>query len=61
MVVLCKQNILLLVVAERFNITTNSPRVGVGTSPAGLCARLRKLDSSERTYKTSPSALNFEG
>ena len=59
--VLCKQNVLLLVAAERFNTKTNSPRVGVGSSPAGLCARLRKLDASERTYKTSPSALNIEG
>jgi hypothetical protein len=35
--------------------------VGVGSSPAGLCARLRKLDASERTYKTSPSALSIGG
>jgi hypothetical protein len=46
---------------ERFTTETNNPRVGVGSSPAGLCARLRKLDSSERTYKASPSALNVEG
>jgi hypothetical protein len=60
-VVLCKQNVLLPVAAERFNTITNSPRVGVGSSPAGLCARLRKLDASERTYKTSLNALSIEG
>jgi hypothetical protein len=46
-IVLSKQSVLLLVAAERFNTKTNSPRVGVGSSPAGLCARLRKLDASE--------------
>jgi hypothetical protein len=35
MVVLCKPNV-LLVAAERFNTKTNSPRVGVVSSPAGL-------------------------
>jgi hypothetical protein len=60
-VVLCKENVLLPVAAERFNTKTNTLRVGVGSSPAGLCARLRKLDASERTYKTSLSALRIEG
>jgi hypothetical protein len=60
MVVLCKQNVLPLS-PLRFNTKTNSPRVGVGSSPAGLCARLRKLDASERTYKTSLNALSIEG
>ncbi|KIJ96860.1 hypothetical protein K443DRAFT_682020, partial [Laccaria amethystina LaAM-08-1] len=52
MVVLFLQNVLLLIAAEKFNTETNSPRVGIGSSPAGLCARLRKLDASEGTYKT---------
>jgi hypothetical protein len=61
MAVLCKQNVLPLVATERFNTKTNSLRVGVGSSPVGLCARLHKLDASERTYKTSLSALSIEG
>jgi hypothetical protein len=60
-VVFCKQNVLLPVAPERFNTKTNGLRVGVGPSPAGLCARLRKLDASERTYKTSLNALSIEG
>jgi hypothetical protein len=45
--VLCKQNILLPVAAERFNTITNSSRVGVGLSPAGRRARRCKLYASE--------------
>jgi lipid-binding SYLF domain-containing protein len=47
MVVLCKQNGLLLVAAERFNTITNSSHVGVGSSPAGRYARLCTLGTSE--------------
>jgi hypothetical protein len=42
MVVLCKQNVWLLVAVERFNTITNSSCVGVGSSPAGRCARRKK-------------------
>ncbi|KIJ91521.1 hypothetical protein K443DRAFT_481972 [Laccaria amethystina LaAM-08-1] len=42
MVVLCKQNVWLLVAVERFNTITNSPCVGVGSSPAGRRARRKK-------------------
>ncbi|KIJ91914.1 hypothetical protein K443DRAFT_466884 [Laccaria amethystina LaAM-08-1] len=50
MVVLCNQNIWLLVAAERFNTITNSSCVGVGSSPAGRCAR-RKQESGATDHK----------